>query len=131
MDQMLYLRFENFMGDFDDLAEVNLIGPYPDQSARARELARLDGLPLGGPEYNGGYRFHLHDDITDGAVRVVAPGDVAAADTINAFFDAFFGWPGEHETEDDIHPDQAVLPLCPPAEPMCGPPTRRRVGTRP
>jgi hypothetical protein len=35
----------NYMGDYDDLNEVNLIGPYPDGASAAADAARLQSLP--------------------------------------------------------------------------------------
>ncbi len=107
---MFFIRFEDFMGDHDDLAEVNLIGPFPDAAARAREMARLDALPLGGSEFNGGYLFHADRNHPDGAARVVEPAVVAGAATIREFFDRFFGLPDvPKEDTDNIHPDQLTL----------------------
>lgn len=109
---MFYIRFEDFMGDNDDLAEVNLIGPFPDARTRTRELARLDALPLGRPEFNGGYLFHADTDTPIGADRVVEPATVASAATVVEFFHRFFGWPDEPTDEAaEVHPDQAALPL--------------------
>lgn len=109
---MSYILFEDFMGDLDDLAEVNLIGPFPDDGARIRELARLDALPLGAPEFNGGYRFHLAGYRPREVDCMVSPDVVAGATTIREFFHLFHGLPEEvTETENDIHPDQAALPL--------------------
>lgn len=107
----MYIRFENFMGDRDDHAEVNLIGPFPDAGARARELARLEALPLGASEFNGGYLFHADTDSPAGADRVVEPATVAAATTIRESFAAFFGYEDDDQDDDEVHPDQAALVL--------------------
>ncbi len=105
-----YIRFEDFMGDQDDLDEVNLIGPFPDPASRARELARLDALPLGAPQFNGGYRFFADRTTADGADWVVEPAIVAGATTVKEFFDAFFGWQSDDGDDAfDVHPDQVAI----------------------
>ncbi len=106
----MFISFENFMGDRDDLDEVNLIGPFEDAAARARELARLSGLPLGVPELNGGYRFSADRVTAAGADRVVEPATVAGATTIHEFFAAFFGWSADDPTPaGDVHRDQLTV----------------------
>lgn len=83
----------NYMGDLDDLNETNLIGPFDSEVARDAEWKRLDGLPDGGREFNGGVRFAyatMAEQVP--SARVVAPGRVAKADSVKAVFDAFFGW---------------------------------------
>ena len=54
---------------------------------------KLDGLPDGAPEFNGGVRFAYATmaEQVPGA-RVVALERVAKADSVKAVFDAFFGW---------------------------------------
>ncbi len=108
---MLFIRFEDFMGDLDDLAEVNLIGPFPDAHARAREMHRLESLPLGRPEFNGGYKFHAIRSGPAGADTVVAPEKVADATTIMDFYVRFHGLSDGEKEEPEVHPDQATLPI--------------------
>lgn len=39
------IRVINYCGDYDDLHDVNIIGPYPDTAARDRDIRRLAALP--------------------------------------------------------------------------------------
>lgn len=110
------IRFVNYMGDYDDLHEKNLIGPFPDAATLRKELRRLSRLPLGGPELNGGYEFEgAKMDKPRWGVNVVAPEQVAKAETVKQFFAAYWGY--DEETEDEeaepdeppVHPDQGAL----------------------
>lgn len=88
------IRFLDYMGDYDDLNMVNLIGPYPTADARDRDLARLAALPLGRPEFNGGCRFvpatmaEAVPSLLDG--ETVPPEQVAAATTLAGFYTAYY-----------------------------------------
>lgn len=111
--EALYVQFINFMGDEDDYEETNLIGPFTGPRAQAYTLARLANLPLGRPEYNGGYQFLTWNRPSPPAARVVPPAVVASATTIRAFFTAFFDFPDGAEDTTQIHPDQTTLTLDP------------------
>jgi hypothetical protein len=112
------IRLIDYMGDYDDYYENNLIGPYPDVQTRNADLARLRGLPLGRPEFNGGYEFLPATFIAPKvANRTVAPEQVAGATTISGFFAAFHGYTedeffaevGAGEDLADVHPDQMPI----------------------
>lgn len=110
------IRLVNYMGDLDSYYETNLVGPYSDEAARNADLTRLRGLPLGAPEYNGGYEFLASSMAAAKAGwdrTVVLPEKVAAATTVRDFFAAFWGFLGEDENErrDAVHPDQTALDL--------------------
>lgn len=89
------IRFLDYMGDYDDLDEVNLIGPYPNVAARDADLQRLAALPLGRPEFNGGARFvpatmaQAVPSLLDGCT--VPPEQVAAATTLAGLYTAYHG----------------------------------------
>lgn len=106
------IRYVDFGGDYDDYFEINVIGPYPDRTARDRDLARLRNLPG-----EDGYAQFFPDRL--GSIRadkVVDPARIAAATTMVGFFAGWTGcteaeWLGADPEGDDIHPDQAALPL--------------------
>lgn len=91
--EALYIQFINFMGDREEYEETNLIGPFTGPRAQAYTLARLANLPLGRPEFNGGYQFLTWNKPPPAGARVVHPVVVASAATIKAFFTAFFDTP--------------------------------------
>jgi hypothetical protein len=106
------IRLVDYMGDYDDYYATNLIGPYVSQAARDVDLARLRSLPLGAPEYNGGYEFLPATMGAAGADACVAePERVTRAGTVREFFAAFFhGWAGDEDGgQDPVHPDQTAL----------------------
>lgn len=39
------IRVTSYLGDMDDLREVNIIGPYPNEADRDEAIERLDALP--------------------------------------------------------------------------------------
>jgi hypothetical protein len=87
------IEFTDYMGDLDDLHETNLIGPFESEAARNAEWERLNSLPPGAPEYNGGASFSYFPMKYAGPRdRIVAPEGVAGAATLQDFFAAFFGW---------------------------------------
>jgi len=86
------IRLTDFMGDYDELYRTKLIGPYPDVQTRDADLARLARLPLGAPEYDGGYTFTpctMGVAAGDPDAEIVAPGRLAAVSTIEEFFIAY------------------------------------------
>lgn len=87
------IKLIDYMGDYDDYHQVNIVGPYGSAADRDADLTRLQQLPLGAPEYNGGYQFlPATMDAAVGDAVVVVPEQVARAGTVEAFFDAFHGW---------------------------------------
>lgn len=93
------IRWINYMGDSEAMAAVNLIGPYADVAARNRDLRRLENLPLGATEYNGGREFTTAT-MSEAAERyAVQPERVANVTTQRGFHAAFFGY--REETDED------------------------------
>lgn len=86
------IQLVDYMGDLDDYHELNLIGPYASATERDTDLARLKGLPLGEPQYNGGYQFLAATMAGCSAAHVVEPEQVARVGTISEFYAAFHGW---------------------------------------
>ncbi len=112
------IRFINYMCDREEMEAVHIIGPYASAADRNRDLQRLENLPLGAPEYNGGVEFFaatMAEAVGEPgwSLHVAEPGKVAASTTVRGFFADFNGWPDEDDDEpvDDIHPDQIAMPL--------------------
>lgn len=104
------IRFRNYMGDYDDLNEVCIVGPYADNATRNRELARLAALPGN----HGDAEFEASTISGHAADCSVAPEKVAGVTTLREFCSAFFGWTDvpDDDTEDsygDVHPDQISI----------------------
>lgn len=53
---MANIRVIDYNGDFDDLYQVNLIGPFPSEEAASQELLRLQQIAP-----DGCYDFELTD----------------------------------------------------------------------
>lgn len=112
------VRFIDYMSS-DSLDFTNIIGPYENASARNRDLARIENLALGAPEYNGGQQFAsatMADAVGEigWSLRVVEPAQVTEVTTQRSFHAAFFGY--EEETDEDAqvdphepHADQIAL----------------------
>jgi hypothetical protein len=92
------IRYIDHGGDHDDYFQINVIGPYPTDSARNADLHRLEQLPLGDPELNGTSQFFPCRIGTIEADKTVAPEQVADATTLRAFYAAWAG-----ETEDSYY----------------------------
>lgn len=118
-DRRPAIRFIDYMGGREEMEAVCIVGPYADAETRNRDLRRLESLPLGAPEFNGGVQFFpatMAEAVGDRgwSLFVVEPARVAGAATVRGFFAAFGGYEEDDELaepEDDIHPDQAALPI--------------------
>lgn len=88
------IRFTDYMGGYEEMHAVNLIGPYPSVQARDADLERLRGLPLGKVEFHGGQTYDPASmaDARGDDVTVVAAPRVARAGTQREFHAAFYGY---------------------------------------
>lgn len=110
------IRYVDFGGDYDTYFEIKVIGPYPDASARDRDLRRLESLPLGDPELNGIAQFYADRLGSVQADEVVEPERISRSETLRQFL---AHWDGSSEAdywEDDVpadpyevHPDRIGL----------------------
>jgi hypothetical protein len=111
------IRFVDYMSGREEMEAVHIIGPYEDAEARNRDLHRLETLPLGAPEFNGGVEFFAATMAEAVGERnwslfIVESTKVAAANTVKGFFAAFHGYAEEDDNAefvDDVHPDQTAL----------------------
>jgi hypothetical protein len=109
------IRFTDYMGGYEEMNAVNLIGPYPTVADRNADLDRLRTLPLGGSEFTGGHTF---DPATMADARgepgwdlhVVDPARVARVSTQRDFHEAFYGYDTAAPADPhEPHSDQAAL----------------------
>lgn len=106
------IRVISYMGDYDTYYETRLVGPYPDEQSRNSDLSRFRHLPLGAPEYRGGYEFLASTTgaaAADPEAELVPPEQMTRAGTVEEFFDALSGRGPCGEGTDDgsgPHPDQ-------------------------
>lgn len=69
------IRVVNYCGDYDDLHDVNIIGPYPDTAARDRDIRRLAALP----DIHGSLEFQPSQVAPSAAMHSCTPEATAGA----------------------------------------------------
>lgn len=96
------IRIVNYLGDYDDLNLVNIVGPYPTAAARNTDLTRLANLP----GVYGSLEFLASQIPVEAATGWrVQPTRVADATDLDTLVDVLCGSP------DAADPNQTALPL--------------------
>jgi hypothetical protein len=81
------IRVTSYLGDMDDMKEVVVIGPYPDEADRDAAIERLDRLP----DVRGNLDLEPSRIPPDAAVYSATAEQAAAADTLDALAAALYG----------------------------------------